>query len=584
MLTVFRLKFSHYLLLLLNCFCVCANAVEDTSYLQDPDHQFWFGGQDLPTLRLTFSEQQWQQLLTSTQRDRVEVSADFSFTTFGQSYFLSTIGVKLGGNTSFTLPQTNSDPYIQANFTLDFDEFVDDQQLKGLTALKLKRFVSDSTFVHETLSNQIMQNFDLWTAHSSVYCKLEIEVGDGPPRYFGVYRLNESVNRQEYIDKRFGSDNDNGFLWQGNYKDFGIAQLSRITEDWEGVSESDNGSFEYKGKGSKYTEARAQLVDMATQFTQLEGSAFEDYVDQHINMPLLLKGLAAEAVLGHWDGFWGNGNNYMFYIDEQVVLHFIPFDLDNALGTSLFVDDVGERDPMTFGRASSQPLLVTKILAIDKYRLLYRKYLKQLVSESNLMVQDYALEYIQLAHELIENDLDNITNDNEQIIDQPASWGNQPSYRLFDFSGGKNWYTTRKAAVMAIFTPPLANAGIDVEVEQGTTVQFDASASTDPDGVIDFYQWSNGMTGVSPTMTFDTVGEFVLTLTVTDNEALSDTDEITINVFAKPAPAPLPTPANSASNGGSLSTLYLLLLIALFLLKRQDIAEDSKTSFVVGQK
>jgi hypothetical protein len=551
----------------LSVFCLSSQAVEDTAYLQDPDHQFWFAGQDLPVLRMTFTEQQWQLLQTSTQQDRVEVSADFSFTTFGQPYTLNSIGVKLGGNTSFTLPQSASDPYIQANFTLDFDQFIDDQQLKGLSALKLKRFVSDSTFVHETLSNKIMQNFQVWTAHSSVYCKLEIQVGQAPPSYFGVYRMNESVNRQEYIDKRFAAENSSGFLWQGNYKDFGIAHFSRITANWDGVSESDNASFEYKGKGSKYPQARAQLVELATQFSQLTGSAFEEYIDQHINMPLLLKGLAAEAVLGHWDGFWGNGNNYMFYIDEQVVLHFIPFDLDNALGTSLFVDDVGERDPMIFGRASSEPMLVTKILAIDKYRLEYRQYLKQLVTDSDLMVQDYAVDFIEAAHDLIKNDLDNLTNDNEQIIDKPASWGNQPDYRLFDFTNGKNWYASRKAAVLAIFKPPVANAGADIELEQNATVQFDASASTDLDGNIDTYQWSNGMTGVSPTMTFTTVGETTIVLTVTDNEGLSDTDEITITVVAKQIPVPLPVPTTSAS-GGSLALNILLCLMGVSFFRR----------------
>jgi spore coat protein H len=572
MLTVFCLSLrACCLFCYLSLFCFTTHAVEDTAYLQDPDHQFWFAGQDLPILRITFTEQQWQLLLTSTQQNRVEVSADFSFTTFGQTHSLNRIGVKLGGNTSFTLPQSASDPYIQANFTLDFDQYIDDQELKGLTALKLKRFVSDSTFVHETLSNKIMQNFQLWTAHSSVYCKLEIQVGNTQPSYFGVYRMNESVNRQEYIDKRFAADNDSGFLWQGNYKDFGIAHFSRITENWEGVSESDNASFEYKGKGSKYPEARAQLVELAKQFTQLIDSDFEDYVDRHINMPLFLKGLAAEAVLGHWDGFWGNGNNFMFYIDEQVVLHFIPFDLDNALGTSLFVDDVGERDPMIFGRTSSEPMLVTKILAIDKYRLLYRQYLKQLVSESNLMVENYAVQFIEAAHELIKNDLNNITNENEQIIDKPASWGNQPGYRLFDFSNGKNWYATRKAAVLAIFKPPIANAGVDIEVEQDTTVQFDASASTDPDGNIESYEWSNGMSGVSPTMTFATVGEYTLVLTVTDNEGLSATDEVTIKVAAKTIPVFLPVPTNSAS-GGSL-TVFVLLSIGVFsLLKRAELS------------
>jgi hypothetical protein len=48
----------------------------------------------------------------------------------------------------------------------------------------------------------------------------------------------------------------------------------------------------------------------------------------------------------------------MFYIDEQAMLHFIPFDTDNTLVTSLILADTGEQDPLAFGRESSPPLLV----------------------------------------------------------------------------------------------------------------------------------------------------------------------------------------------------------------------------------
>ena len=328
-------------------------AAQNSDFLNEPEHQFWFEIDALPTIRLSFTQSDWDLLLTSSRDDREEVTAEFVFIKNGVEHPVNNIGVKLSGNTSFVLPQTPQDPFVQANFTLDFDEFVDDQELSGISAMKLKRFKDDSTFVHEPLSNQIMQNFGIWTVHSSTYVRLELKVGINDFAYFGIYRMNESVNRHEYVDKRFGKDNDGGFLWQGNHKAWGLAHFSRISDNWGGVGDFDQASFEYKGKSSKYDEGKAQLVELATNFTQLEGQEFHDYVERHLNVPLMMKGLASEAVLGHWDGFWGNGNNYMFYIDEQAILHFIPFDTDNTLGTSLFVEDVGERNPFIFGRSAS---------------------------------------------------------------------------------------------------------------------------------------------------------------------------------------------------------------------------------------
>ena len=536
-------------------------AIEDTSFLDDPEHIFWHDINDLPTIRMHFAEDQWALLLTSERDDREEVSVTLTYIKQGQEYTLENIGVKLSGNTSWTLPESNSDPFIQANYTLDFDEFVDDQTLSGISAMKLKRFKDDSTFVHEPLSNQIMHNFSVFTVHSSTYVRLALSVGERGTNFVGIYRLNESVNRHEYLDKRFGTDNDGGFLWQGNYKAFGPALFSRITPDWAGVGDFDDASFEYKGKGSKYEEGKAQLVELAQNFTELEGQDFEDYVEQHINMPLFLKSLASEAVLGHWDGFWGNANNYMFYIDESAVLHFIPFDTDNTLGTSLITSDAGERNPMEFGQSNNTPMLVTKVLAIPRFRLEYANYVLALVNETNLMVENYAVDWINKAHLLIEDDLQNITNDNQQIIDRPATWGNQDSYRLFELSSGKNWYATRKTAIETALSPPVADAGPDITVEVGQTVQLDASGSSDANGPIANYQWSNGLVGVSPSVTFDEAQTITLTLTVTDSDGFTDTDALTITVTAPPPASPFPTPTPASSGGGGSASYWVLLIL-----------------------
>lgn len=424
-----------------------AKAVNDLSFLATTEHQFWFDINDVPTVRLSFSEQNWQLLLQSTKNSRNEVSADFIFYKDGAQYSLSNIGVKVSGNTSFVLPMDSNGLFVQANFTLDFDEFIDNQELSGISALKLKRFNGDPSYVREPLSNQIMHNFGVFTAHSSTYARVEVLVENKPLGYFGVYRLNESVNRHEYLDKRFGVENDAGFLWQGNYKGWGTAHFSRINSSWGGVGDFDDASFEYKGKGSKYDIGHEQLVRMATAFTELEGEAFEQYADQHINISLLLKGLAIESVLGHWDGFWGNGNNYFVYIDESEVMHFVPYDMDNTLGTSNIVNDSGKQDPIHFTDSAREPLLVKKILSRSKYLDQYKTYLSTLVTADNLMVESYAVPWIENVHRQIKPFVSNDTGDNNYVEDHPAYWGNQSSYRLFNLDTGNNWYQTRKDAV-----------------------------------------------------------------------------------------------------------------------------------------
>ena len=88
---------------------------------------------------------------------------------------------------------------------------------------------------------------------------------------------------------------------------------------------------------------------------------------------------------------------------------------------------------------------------------------------------------------------------------------------------------------------PVANAGIDQIITDaegdGEIVVLNGSASTDPDGEIVSYAWdtnndgSTDLTGLSITPTF-AIGNHIVTLTVTDNGDLSDSDQVLITVQA----------------------------------------------------
>ncbi|MEQ9278366.1 MAG: PKD domain-containing protein [Balneola sp.] len=80
-------------------------------------------------------------------------------------------------------------------------------------------------------------------------------------------------------------------------------------------------------------------------------------------------------------------------------------------------------------------------------------------------------------------------------------------------------------------TAPVADAGADQTLTATgatTSVTLDGSGSSDADGDVLTYSWSNGATGATPTVAL-AKGTHVLSLTVSDGEE-SDTDEVTITV------------------------------------------------------
>jgi len=81
---------------------------------------------------------------------------------------------------------------------------------------------------------------------------------------------------------------------------------------------------------------------------------------------------------------------------------------------------------------------------------------------------------------------------------------------------------------------PVADAGTDQTINEGESVTLDASGSYDTDGTIDAHEWKEGTVVLSSQSSFTksdfTVGTHTITLTVTDSQSLTDTDEVIITV------------------------------------------------------
>ena len=93
--------------------------------------------------------------------------------------------------------------------------------------------------------------------------------------------------------------------------------------------------------------------------------------------------------------------------------------------------------------------------------------------------------------------------------------------------------------------PPVAKAKAttSTSIEEGKSVSFDGSTSSDPDGTIVKYEWEMGddslyddATGKTCSIQFNTAGDYYVDLRVTDDDGATDTLDATIHVYvyAKP--------------------------------------------------
>ncbi len=140
--------------------------------------------------------------------------------------------------------------------------------------------------------------------------------------------------------------------------------------------------------------------------------------------------------------------------------------------------------------------------------------------------------------------------------------------------------------VNAVNDPPVAEAGPDQSTLTTNTISLDGSASSDPEGDALTYLWAtdsapaggtatySDATAVSPSVTFDTAGVYVLSLVVNDGTDASPPDFVSITVQAVPEISI----ANTSVTEGDTGTASLDFTVSLSTAPGQTVTVDFATA------
>jgi hypothetical protein len=91
-------------------------------------------------------------------------------------------------------------------------------------------------------------------------------------------------------------------------------------------------------------------------------------LEKVFNVHDYLKIMAADMLLGNWDNYIFNKNNFYLYHNEKTgKLEYIPYDLDNTLGIDWVGVDWAQRNLYSWSTSSNRPLF-TRLLQIPAYR------------------------------------------------------------------------------------------------------------------------------------------------------------------------------------------------------------------------
>lgn len=226
------------------------------------------------------------------------------------------------------------------SFTLDTDRFVKGQRWHGLERVHLNSSVQDESLLCEALGTDLFHAAGLLAPRVG-HARVRL---DG--RELGVMVVKEGVDRR-FLVRTLGSD-------EGNLYDGGFC------EDLDGELEKDAGRGPEDRRDLQALVAAARTPDLT-----LREAALAPLLD----LDRFLAFVALERMLGHWDGYAGNRNNYRVAMrpgDGRAL--FLPHGMDQLFGdagASVLDDPVG--------------LLAEGALAVPALRVRYRLALLRLL-------------------------------------------------------------------------------------------------------------------------------------------------------------------------------------------------------------
>lgn len=414
------------------------------------DLAYLFDLNTVAEITITVTEDNWNlylQHLDENINTTEYVPAEWTYTKAGVTYHRDSVGLRPRGNTSRRRPEGETGEVHQrhganwhhAHFGVRFNEYESGHKFFGMDRVVLKWHKDDSNYCREIFCYDLFRRFDVWSAPRACYCRLSLYVeGDDKPVYLGVYELIEGV-RSGYLDdrKRAGHIPDkDGNLWKAAWgADLSDPSKSMgVSDDWT------NYTYNLKTNKSNLPAAQSELQNFIRDLSY-KASGSEDlrnWLEGHIDVDLFLRAYAVNVMVGMWDDYWINNNNFYFYFDSQHRMYFIPYDYDNTLGTSGCNIDAGMQDMLNWGSRGYDRMLMRKVLSIHEYEERYKAYIKELASSSEYMAAEAAIARVRSFQQLVAPYVANDTGEDMTIEDLPASWSNMHSYRLLSGRAGDN--------------------------------------------------------------------------------------------------------------------------------------------------
>jgi spore coat protein CotH len=339
----------------------------DGDKLLDPNH--------LVDIRITLSPSDWKELC----KQRRDFGALFSGAEIEDpfNYFKGDISIDGHGVAEVGVRKKGlfgSVDSVRPSLKIKFDEFVDQDPIKGLSRLTLNNNKQDTSQVSQFLTYKLFRDAGVHAPRSNF---ARVTVNDV---YLGIYTHVESI-KKPFLANQFGDKS--GQLFEGTLTDFHPRTIEK---------------FEAKTKNDQVDRRHLKLIaDIVTQGDKLQVDKLQEVID----LDNFFRYWALEGIVRFWDGYAANQNNFYFYIHPADGRgYFIPWGADDS-----FTKQGGPFGRFT--RQKSTAVYATSMLTnrlyhtegmADRYRATVLELLDEVWDEQELIAEIDRIEKLISSH------------------------------------------------------------------------------------------------------------------------------------------------------------------------------------------
>ena len=270
-----------------------------------------YNDQDVPRIDITIPADSLTWIYDNPESD-IEFHADFAFTSAEIQESFDDVGFRLRGNTSRQS--------AKKSFKVSFNTFVDGGDFHGFEKMNLNGEHNDPSICRSKIGWDLARMIGLPGSRAN---HVALYIND---QYYGLY-INVEHTDEEFTDEYL--DNKNGNL----YKCLWPADLVWKGSDPNQYKEEFSGRRAYDLKTNESLDDYSGLRDFIDVLNNTSASTFQSKLNEAFNTPDYLKYMALEIILGHWDDYIYNKNNYYLY-DNPLTgkFEYLLYDLDNTMG------------------------------------------------------------------------------------------------------------------------------------------------------------------------------------------------------------------------------------------------------------